>query len=35
MTVREGHDVAKSVELCLIDEVPNLRKALVHVDPSE
>lgn len=35
MTVREGHDVAKAVERCLIDEVPHLRKALVHVDPSE
>lgn len=35
MTVREGHDVAKAVEQCLLEEVPNLAKALVHVDPAD
>jgi len=34
MTVRAGHEVAKTVERCLCDEVPGLRKAIVHVDPS-
>ncbi len=35
MTVREGHDVAKAVEMCLLDNVPNLEKAIIHVDPTE
>jgi cation diffusion facilitator family transporter len=32
--VRDGHDVAKAVENCLIDEIPRLSKAIVHVDPT-
>jgi cation diffusion facilitator family transporter len=34
MSVKEGHAVAKGVELCLRDQVPRLVKALVHVDPD-
>jgi cation diffusion facilitator family transporter len=32
--VREGHEVAKQVETCLIKDVPRLSKAIVHVDPK-
>jgi cation diffusion facilitator family transporter len=35
LTVREGHDVAKAVERCLIDEVPRMEKAIIHVDPVD
>jgi cation diffusion facilitator family transporter len=35
LTVREGHDVAKEVERCLIGEVPQMEKAIIHVDPVE
>ncbi len=34
LQVREGHDVAKEVESCLIAQVPTLSKAVVHVDPD-
>ncbi|MFC1834256.1 cation diffusion facilitator family transporter [Thermodesulfobacteriota bacterium] len=35
VTVREGHDVAKAVEICLKEEISHLANATVHVDPDE
>lgn len=35
MSVEQGHAVAKSVEQCLIRDVPHLTKAIVHIDPSD
>lgn len=34
-TVAEGHRVAKEVEVCLIDDIDELDKVIVHIDPSE
>lgn len=35
LTVAQGHRVAKAVEKCLVDNVEDLDKVIVHVDPSE
>lgn len=34
LTVSEGHKIAKDVESCLIEDVENLQRAIVHVDPT-
>ena len=34
LTVTEGHLIAKAVEKCLLDEVPDLDRIIVHVDPE-
>ena len=34
LTVTEGHRIAKAVERCLIEEVENLERVIVHVDPA-
>lgn len=35
MTVAEGHRIAKSVERCLVEEVEDLDRVIVHVDPAD
>jgi len=34
LTVAEGHRIAKAVEGCLAEEVENLDRSIVHVDPE-
>ncbi|MFH1091711.1 MAG: cation transporter dimerization domain-containing protein [Pseudomonadota bacterium] len=34
LTVSEGHQIAKEVELCLLREVEDVAKVIVHVDPK-
>jgi cation diffusion facilitator family transporter len=34
LTVSEGHSIAKAVENCLIEEVDDLDRVIVHVDPA-
>lgn len=34
LTVREGHDIATAVEHRLLDEMPDVTRAIVHVDPE-
>jgi cation diffusion facilitator family transporter len=34
LTVIEGHEIAKSVETCLMKEISDLRQVIVHVDPN-
>jgi len=34
LTVAEGHKIAKAVESCLIEEVEDLDRVIVHVDPA-
>jgi cation diffusion facilitator family transporter len=34
LTVTEGHLIAKAVEKCLHEEVPDLDRVIVHVDPG-
>jgi cation diffusion facilitator family transporter len=34
LTVRQGHDIAKRVELHLINQVQDVAKVIVHVDPD-
>jgi cation diffusion facilitator family transporter len=34
LTVTEGHLIAKAVEKCLLEEVPDLDRVIVHVDPE-
>ena len=34
MSVAQGHEIAKEVETCLTNDVPNLGEVIVHVDPS-
>ena len=34
LTVTEGHRIAKAVERCLIEEVDDLDRVIVHVDPA-
>jgi len=34
LTVVEGHGIAKSVELCLKDEIEDLNQVIIHVDPE-
>jgi len=34
LTVTEGHRIAKAVEKCLIEEVEDLDRVIVHVDPA-
>jgi cation diffusion facilitator family transporter len=33
LTVIEGHEMAKSVEFCLKDEIEDLSQVIIHVDP--
>ncbi len=33
LTVAEGHRIAKAVESCLLEEVPDMDRVIVHVDP--
>jgi cation diffusion facilitator family transporter len=33
LSVTEGHLIAKAVEKCLLEEVPDLDRVIVHVDP--
>ncbi len=34
-TVAEGHRIAKDVERCLIRDIPDMNRVIVHVDPAE
>ncbi|MBN1849047.1 MAG: cation transporter [Deltaproteobacteria bacterium] len=34
LTVVEGHKIAKSVETCLMDEIPAIGHVIIHVDPK-
>jgi cation diffusion facilitator family transporter len=34
LTVAEGHRIAKAVERCLIEEVEDLDRVIIHVDPE-
>jgi len=34
LTVIEGHRIAKLVESCLVEEIENLDRVIVHVDPA-
>jgi cation diffusion facilitator family transporter len=34
MTVIEGHGIAKAVEKCLVDEIVDLDRVIVHIDPG-
>jgi len=34
LTVTEGHRIAKAVERCLIEEMEDLARVIVHVDPA-
>ena len=34
LTVIEGHRIAKIVEACLVEEIENLDRVIVHVDPA-
>ena len=34
LTVIEGHRIAKIVETCLFEEIENLDRVIVHVDPA-
>jgi cation diffusion facilitator family transporter len=35
LTVVEGHGIAKTVEGCLVQEIDDLDRVIVHVDPAE
>ena len=34
LTVREGHQIAKAVEICLVNDIDDAGRAIVHVDPN-
>jgi len=34
LNVKEGHRIAKAVESCLVGDVDNVGRAIVHVDPA-
>ncbi len=34
LTVTEGHKIAKAVENCLAEEIEDLDRVIVHVDPA-
>lgn len=34
LTVQEGHRIAKAVEMCLVNDIDDVGRAIVHVDPS-
>jgi divalent metal cation (Fe/Co/Zn/Cd) transporter len=34
LSVTEGHRIAKAVESCLVEEVEDLDRVIVHVDPA-
>jgi cation diffusion facilitator family transporter len=34
LTVAEGHRIAKAVEICLAEEISDVDRAIVHVDPA-
>jgi len=34
LTVSEGHRIAKAVESCLAEEIEDLDRVIVHVDPA-
>jgi len=35
LTVKEGHNIAKDVEACLLNDIDDVGRAIVHVDPAE
>ena len=35
LTVVQGHDIAKAVENCLLSEIENAEKIIIHIDPDE
>jgi len=35
LTVAEGHRIAKEVEACLLEEIPDLDRVIIHVDPEK
>jgi divalent metal cation (Fe/Co/Zn/Cd) transporter len=35
LTVTDGHRIAKTVEACLVEEIENLDRIIVHVDPAK
>lgn len=35
LTVEEGHRIAKEIEKCLLDEIKNSERIIVHIDPDE
>ena len=35
LTVTEGHRIAKEVESCLLDDITDLDRVIIHVDPAE
>jgi divalent metal cation (Fe/Co/Zn/Cd) transporter len=34
LSVAEGHRIAKAVEKCLLEEVENMDRVIVHMDPA-
>jgi cation diffusion facilitator family transporter len=34
LTVSEGHEIAKTVERCLVEDVGNFDRIIIHVDPE-
>ena len=34
LTVKEGHRIAKAVEVCLVTDIDDVGRAIVHVDPK-
>ncbi len=34
LTVKEGHGIAKDVEACLVNDIDDVGRAIVHVDPA-
>jgi len=34
ISVRHGHDIAKAVENCLLDEIQDVNRVTIHVDPD-
>jgi divalent metal cation (Fe/Co/Zn/Cd) transporter len=34
LTVLEGHEIAKAVESCLVEDVGNFDRIIIHVDPE-
>jgi cation diffusion facilitator family transporter len=35
LTVKEGHGIAKEVEACMISDIDDVGRAIVHVDPAQ
>jgi len=34
LTVVEGHSIAKEVEACLVEEIEDLERVVIHIDPK-